>query len=354
MTMGYTLHRSPLAVQALMVIAGLYGVATIVTGFLAVIAGAPFVLWFDDTPILLGSLLTCVLLLGVVWDGLLVSVGLLAQTIFRPTASSGGSWVTVESLRKARFFTCGPTPVLMLLATAFAVLGTSNLTLLSLKLLQGATHWRDSFFWQIEGRLIEHLAQLPINAAGWDHLYHSAWGIEILAAFALIVIGRGPWIVLHYCVSLILLFYIGRLLGTLNPVMGPAFHRPDLFSYLDGSVTSTAMKLVAKVMAQPADQAMHVGGILLGGVSAMPSLHVAMVAATAYWLFTASRWTLIITVAWVLSVWTSTVVLGWHYVLDGAGGIALAGVSIILTRLLLRRLGLGRLDVQAAAHPRIG
>ena len=44
-------------------------------------------------------------------------------------------------------------------------------------------------------------------------------------------------------------------------------------------------------------------------------------------------------VPWVLAVWTATVVLGWHYMLDGAGGIVLAAASILLTRWLLRVLG---------------
>ena len=157
-----------------------------------------------------------------------------------------------------------------------------------------------------------------------------------MAAFALVVIGRGPRILLGYCVSFIILFYGGRLLGMLNPVMGPAFFKPEVFAYLQGSVTAEAMRLVSEVFAQSAANASERGGILLGGVSAMPSLHVAMVAATAWWLAAAARWTLIVTVPWVLAVWASTVLLGWHYLLDGAGGLVLAGASILIAQTLLR------------------
>lgn len=327
--------------RALSIIASIYVVSLLLTAVLAGAAGSPFLLWFRDTPLLLAALLGFLLILGVTWDGLLVSVGLIAEKAWRPGAERRSPPFTVESLRRMRFFTCGTGPILMLLATAIAILGTSNITLLNLKLLGGITQWRDPFFWQIEGALLQRIAGLPIDTAAWDRLYHSAWGIELFAAFVLIVIGRGPRIVLHYCITMILLFYVGRLLGVLNPVMGPAFYRPEVFAYLNGSVTSEAMRLVAGVMAAPPEQAMRSGGILLGGVSAMPSLHVSMVAVTAYWLAAARRWTLLVTVPWVLLVWMSTVVLGWHYILDGAGGIALGAGCVVLTRRLLDRVGAG-------------
>lgn len=322
--------------RALAIIASTYGVLLVLTAVLARAAGAPFALWFRDTPILLAALLGFLLLLGVVWDGSLISVGLAVEK-YRAARGAGVGGISVESLRGRRFFTCGAGPVLMLLATGFVILGTSNLTLLNLQLLGDVTQWRDPLFWQLEGPLLTKITTTPVATTAWDGLYHSAWGIELTAAFALIVIGRSPRIVLHYCVTMILLFYVGRLLGVVNPVMGPAFYRPELFGWLDGSVTSDAMRRVSEVLAASPADAVHAGGILLGGVSAMPSLHVAMVAVTAYWLAVAWRRTIVVTVPWVALVWTSTVVLGWHYILDGAGGIALGALSIALTRLLLEK-----------------
>ena len=327
--------------RALAIIAGLYAASALGTALLAAGAGSPFVPWFRDTPLLLAAMLGLLLLMGIAWDGSLVSVGLAADALQRRAGRPGDAPLGVVAMRARRFFSCGPAPVAMLLATAVAILGTSNITLLNLELLAHSTHWRDPFFWRLEGGVLERVAALPIDTAAWDRLYHSAWGIELVAAFALVVIGRGSRIVLHYCVTMIVLFYIGRLLGVLNPVMGPAFYRPEVFAYLDGSVTGDAMRMVAQVMGSPPERAMHSGGILLGGVSAMPSLHVAMVAVTAYWLARAARWTLWITAPWVALVWTSTVVLGWHYIVDGAGGIALGAACVWIAVRLLRACGAG-------------
>lgn len=346
------------AARSLLIIAMVYVASTIVTATLAAVIGSPFVLWFKDTPLLILGLSLSMLLAGIVWDGLLIFVGLVGESAWRLRQGRSPPGITVEAVRRFRFLNCGIGPIAMLLVTGIAILGTSNITLMSLELLSGTTRWRDPLFWQIEGPLLQRIAALPIDTAAWDRLYHSPWIIELGAAFALVVIGRGGGVVLRYCVTMILLFYLGRLLGMLNPVMGPAFYRPDVFAYLAGSLTDEAMQLVARIMATPPQEAARAGGLLLGGVSAMPSLHIAMVAATAYWLAIAGRWTMAITIPWVLLVWASTVVLGWHYMLDGAGGIFLAGACVALTKWLVgvlesRTLGLavkaGRATAATAA-----
>ncbi|MDR3409609.1 MAG: phosphatase PAP2 family protein [Formivibrio sp.] len=319
------------------VILGAYVISMILIFILAVWTASPFSWWFRDTQYVLLAVLSYIVVLGIVWDGSLVSIGLICEAWSHGKSKLKGD-ITVESMRKIRFFTCGFAPVLMIVLTSWVILGTSNITLISLNLVGHVTHWRDPYLWRLEGPIIEWITKRPINVTAWDSLYHSAWLIEMFAAFVLIVIGRGSRIILYFCLSIILLFYFGRFAGLVNPIMGPAFFHPELFKYLDGSISDKAMHLVSSIMASPAENAIEDGGVLLGGVSAMPSLHVAMVAVTSYWLAVSRRWTLFVTVPWVLLVWTSTVVLGWHYILDGAGGIAFGAGCIWLTNLLLRRI----------------
>lgn len=230
---------------SVVVILALYVLVTLVTGISAVVIGSPFTLWFKDTELLLAAVVVLFVVLGVVWDGLWILVGLISETLGPWTLPGQDAPLTVEWARQIRFFTCGLAPTIMVVMTAFVILGTSNITLLSLKLVGNVTAWRDPILWAIERPLFEGLTRLPINTAAWDRLYHSAWAIELLAAFILVLVARGPRIVVHYCVSMILLFYVGRWLGLLNPVMGPAFYRPETFEYLRGSVTAVAMREVA-------------------------------------------------------------------------------------------------------------
>jgi len=322
--------------QSILLIFLIYCITTLSTLIGATLANSPFIFWFQDIPYLLLGILLFILFLGLFWDGFLISIGLISEIWHRWKPYRKVPFVTIGSLREIRFFTCGFPSLIIVLATSFIVLGTSNITLLSLKLLDGVTKWRDPFFWRLEGPILSWITSFSINATPWDYLYHSGWFIELFALFLLIVMSRGSIIIVQFCISFILLFYIGRFIGLLNPVMGPAFFSPDLFGYLDGTITKIAMDNVTSIIANGADQAVSKGGILLGGISAMPSLHVAMVALTSYWLAVTQRWTLILTVPWVSLVWASTVLLGWHYILDGLGGIILSTVCIWLNKQLFR------------------
>jgi hypothetical protein len=307
---------------------------TLLTFFASALVGAPFSIWFKDTPYVLLGAVSILLLLGVIWDGAIIAFGILSEAYARRNKNAIPALYMVAALRNKRFFTCCGKPLILVLLTIFAIIGTSNITLINLQLLGDVTQWHDAQMWVIEGGLIEWITSLNIPVNYLDLLYHSCWINELFAIFFLIVLGRNTQAIQQYCVSLILLFYIGRFLGILNPVMGPAFFHPELFTYLDGSITQKAMQYVSAVMASPSSKALDQGGVLLGGVSALPSLHVGMVFITAFWLMIAKRNTLFITIPWLLLVWIATVALGWHYVIDGLGGIALGSLCIFITRYL--------------------
>ncbi len=214
----------PLA--SLAIIAAIYLLVTLVTAVAAAAAGSPFTLWFRDTEVVLAAAVVLLVVMGIVWDGLWISAGLVSE-ILGPWRIPGlDAALTVEWVRRIRFFTCGLSSPAMIVMTTFVILGTSNITLLSLTLVGNVTAWRDPFFWAIEQPVFDGLARLSFDATAWDRLYHSAWGIELLAAFVLVLVARGPRIVAHYCVSLILLLYVGRWLGLMNPVMGRPFTGP--------------------------------------------------------------------------------------------------------------------------------
>ena len=314
----------------------LYIICTLITIIIAYYFGAPFVFLFKHVGEALLSVLFYIGFLGIAWDGLLIYLGLIFKFWLRWISYNKGVSQILSTTKKIRFFSRGVFALILILISSFIIYGTGNITLISLQLIGSTTEWRDSFFWAIEEPAFRWITNLPIDVGAWDMLYHSAWPIELFAVFVLILMGRNLKIVLSYCVSMILLFYVGRFLGVLNPVMGPAFFKPELFTYLSGSVTEIVMQSVADIMAIEPEQAKERSGILLGGVSAMPSLHLGMVTLTSFWLALEKRATLFITIPWVLLVWISTIVLGWHYIMDGAGGILLGLICVWLTQRLLQ------------------
>jgi len=64
----------------------------------------------------------------------------------------------------------------------------------------------------------------------------------------------------------------------------------------------------------------------------MPSLHIGITVMAAWYLAKHVKWTLWLSVPWIILTWLSTVMLGWHYALDGVGGIVVALVSVIAAR----------------------
>ncbi len=63
-----------------------------------------------------------------------------------------------------------------------------------------------------------------------------------------------------------------------------------------------------------------------GGISAMPSIHLAMAMLFAFLAFKVRKWLGILAIGYLIIIQTGAVVLGWHYAVDGYAGMILAGV----------------------------
>ena len=297
---------------------------------------SPFSLWFIDTTLLMLMAGGYVLIVGFCWDISLILFGMFIDFLRGRLRLNIPERLSLAGSRSLRFFPSGIAGIFIILLTSYAILGTSNITLLSFKVLGTITEWRDPIFWNLEGPLFQWLSTLAINTTFWDALYHSCWLLEMTMVCFLVIVSQGSRVVFFYGYSMIILYYVGRFVGMLSPVKGPAFYMPQYFDHADGSLTKMAVEKLTTTLSLPPEQAIEQGGILLGGISAMPSLHIGMVILTSYWLYTARKWTVFITAPWIIMVWISTVVLGWHYLIDGVGGLFLAIFSIWATRFLLK------------------
>jgi hypothetical protein len=77
------------------------------------------------------------------------------------------------------------------------------------------------------------------------------------------------------------------------------------------------------------------GALIGGGISAFPSMHVALAAWFASVL--RDRGLPLVGLAYVMAIYFCSVILGWHYVADGAAGIGIAVLADRLSGMWIRR-----------------
>lgn len=215
----------------------------------------------------------------------------------------------------------------MALATGYGITGCGNL--IEIYRTQTTT-FHDAALWRIEGGVIEALLDSPLNAPMfWDRIYFSFWAFLFTAIAYLYWKGRRD-AVNRFMLAAVLSFYLTRVIALLYPTAGPVFFHPELFQ-LDGTLSAGAQAVLRLYMRGEVPQ----NGIL-PGTTAMPSLHVGLLALGIGLLGREHRRTLRWTLPFLGATWAATVFLGWHYVLDGAGGIALVGAALVLATGILR------------------
>lgn len=126
------------------------------------------------------------------------------------------------------------------------------------------------------------------------------------------------------------LWLIGAWLYMLVPSLGPAFRFPDLW-FAHEAALRTTQSLQALLMRNYVNVQRHAAGVPLNapirivfGIAAFPSLHVAF--QTYVFLWMRRLWTSgeVLFGFFVFAIFLGSIVTGWHYVIDGLAGIALA------------------------------
>jgi hypothetical protein len=164
---------------------------------------------------------------------------------------------------------------------------------------------------------------------GWatpfiDRFYLS-WLPVMLIAFNLVLLSRPSALKTRSLVAYVLMWpLVGTLGGYLFSSAGPIFH-DALFGGHSG--------LIAALQREGATGNLHAHDylwnaylnrhdVLGGGISAMPSMHIALacwLALTLRGYFPRFQW---LGWAYLAMIWLSSVHLGWHYVSDGVVGVA--------------------------------
>lgn len=222
--------------------------------------------------------------------------------------------------------TMGLEPISAVLGLAALVYGTTACgNLVELYRLADAP-FHDGLLWRLEEPVLPFLAQAAQPLVEfWDAIYFAFWPFIFLTGAVLHLAGRGR----DYSIflsGLLWSFLITRLLALSFPTAGPVFYQPDAFN-LAGTSSAALQQILERYMAGELPQ-----DGTFPGTMAMPSLHIGVTALAAYLLARVRKWTLFITLPWFILTWIATVVLGWHYIVDGLGGILVSGVAYLVAR----------------------
>jgi hypothetical protein len=158
-------------------------------------------------------------------------------------------------------------------------------------------------------------------------LFYSLWHAAHLGSILWVLHWRNGNKARHI-LSFMLTWSIGMVFAYLFSSMGPIFTGQYDPSVAPESVQRAAAFLWANYQAN--------GALPGGGISAFPSMHVAIAAWLAIVL--KDRGLAWLGIAYLIGVPACSVILGWHYVIDGVAGIAIALVADYLAkRWIIRR-----------------
>ena len=182
--------------------------------------------------------------------------------------------------------------------------------------------WHDAALWQLEEGLFAILLASPLNVPTfWDGVYFFVWSGLFLGSSVLFVTGHKHRFFL-LVTALVWAYVLTRVIAIYFPSQGPVFFMPEMFN-LSGTISAETQRMLTLYMRGQIPQSG-----MLPGTMAMPSLHVGMPFLLTCLLARALPGTLWLTVPWFLLNWASTVFLGWHYAVDGLGGIAIALIAL--------------------------
>lgn len=184
------------------------------------------------------------------------------------------------------------------------------------------------------------LVASPWATAVIDTGYH-AWFLPMtLGVMLCAFVSATPELRLRYLLSYCLCWtLIGSVLAYALPAAGPAFYGhlaagPDAFEALMGrleeqqaiiretwpSYEMQALRNQTMLLAIRSSEDPQIGG----GISAMPSMHIALATLFACGAFSLKRWLGFAMTGYALFIWFGSVHLGWHYAVDGLVAAPLA------------------------------
>ena len=157
-----------------------------------------------------------------------------------------------------------------------------------------------------------------------DWSYANVFYASLAAAVVFFASSTNRRLRIAFVNSNIAMWLIGAWLYVLIPSLGPAFRFPDVWLPLSDFFRNTHTLQALLMQNYKASLAGRPINILFG-IAAFPSLHVAFEVLSFLWMRQLWRYGRIVYGIFTVIIFIGSIVTGWHYLIDGIAGAALAG-----------------------------
>ena len=197
----------------------------------------------------------------------------------------------------------------------------------------------DLWLFGVDPWRLTHAVASPSTAAVINFLYVPVWMAVLAYTTSMIPLLAKRETVLRFYVAMMLAWLIGNTVAINLSSAGPIFVQmldPDLAARFGPLKASLALKLDHDALILEGQRylaANHGKSAYGGGISAMPSMHVAFASLSTMFAYR-TPW-FVPAVAFTFAIFFGSIFSGYHYFSDGIVGAAVAGLSFGLARWLL-------------------
>lgn len=151
---------------------------------------------------------------------------------------------------------------------------------------------------------------------------HYTWYFPYMIGVVLLVLCTCSRRVQHeYVLSFVMLFLFGILWVYAVPTLGPVFYYPESFTFVKETQSGLLQADLWKNWEMLRSDYRTQDAIF--SISGFPSLHVAVVLLASIYTLRINLWLGLISLSFLLLTLNSTLLLGWHYLLDDLGSVLL-------------------------------
>ena len=174
--------------------------------------------------------------------------------------------------------------------------------------------------------------KIPIHSWIWgfiDKLYVTFFPKNIIFLWIFILQTKSKILMQQFVMAFCLLWILGGLCYFLFPALGPCYYLPDLFKNPSTPIATYLQKLLWNAYTNGPTHK-YLKSFL--GIAAMPSLHIAFSFLCAIFSYKISKLLCLFTCIYTMLILFGSVILGWHYTIDGYAGIILSILIYLLSK----------------------